>query len=109
MDQRRFEKVDRVLEAALNLEPESRAAFLEKSCGGDEDLRREVELLLSKEAEAGKLEIPAIAYLVEDFTEEYGSAFVGQRLSHYLIEKRLGVGGMGEVYLARDENLPRRV
>ncbi|MGH9831565.1 MAG: protein kinase domain-containing protein [Blastocatellia bacterium] len=109
MDQERFEEIDRILEAALKIEPEARADFLKQACAGDDELRREVELLLSQGEEAEKLEVPAIAYLAEELAGRVDALQPGDKISHYRIESRIGRGGMGEVYLARDEQLPRQV
>ncbi len=109
MDQERFEEIDRVLEAALKIEPEERDDFLKQACAGDDELRREVELLLSQGEEAEKLEVPAIAYVAEELAGRADALRPGDKISHYRIESRVGRGGMGEVYLARDEQLPRQV
>jgi len=109
MDQERFEEIDRVLEAALKIEPEARDDFLKQACAGDDELRREVELLLSQGERAEKLEVPAIAYVAEELVGRADALRPGDKISHYRIEARIGRGGMGEVYLARDEQLPRQV
>ena len=60
MDQEGWRRVKGIFHAALEREPEARQAFLEGACGGDTDLRRQVELLLAKEQEVGSfLETPA--------------------------------------------------
>jgi len=109
MDQERFEEIDRVLEAALKIEPEARDDFLKQACAGDDELRREVELLLSQGEEAEKLEVPAIAYIAEELAGRTNAVFAGQRIGHYLIKERIGAGGMGEVWKAWDEPLKRDV
>ena len=63
MVEERRRRVNELFHAALEHEPETRLAFLESSCGDDADLRRQVELLLAKQEEAGSfLETPAIDY-----------------------------------------------
>ncbi|MCU0248439.1 MAG: serine/threonine-protein kinase [Bryobacter sp.] len=83
-------------------EPE-RAAFLDHACGPDSQLRAEVERLL-KEDETGSLESPVAVALgrTPDLTS-------GRMLGHFRIESRIGQGGMGAVYRARDEKLQRTV
>ena len=61
MDQERWRRVEELFHAALERQPEARQAFLDAACGGDTDLRRQVELLLAKGEEAGSfLETPAM-------------------------------------------------
>src|SRR5687768_18440840 len=100
MEPGRWNRIEEVLQAALDLEPERRAAFLDEACGEDDELRREVESLLAHESDEALSKHPAIAaFQFRDLT--------GQRVSHYHIEKRIGAGGMGEVYEARDDSLQR--
>ena len=109
MDQQRFEKIDKLLQAALAFAPEDREGFLGRACGADEALRREVVELLGKEAEAARLESQAIARVTELIGETNDESLVGRRIGRYRVEARIGAGGMGEVYKAWDEELQRFV
>lgn len=109
MDQQRFEKIDGLLQAALALEPERREGFLERACADDQSLLREVVELLGKESEAARLESRAAACVTELIGETAGESLTGRRIGRYQIKARIGVGGMGEVYKAWDEELRRFV
>src|SRR5260221_645347 len=105
----RFQKISQLYHAALEREPEQRAGFLQQSCGRDRDLRHEVESLLASEKSAeaffsSKGEKDAAKRLDNPF-----SSLVGRTLDNYHVLSLLGVGGMGEVYLARDAKLGREV
>ena len=92
-----------MLHAALSRGESERVAFLGHACAGDVALRREVELLLAQQASMGGfLEDPAMAPAAQLASETGASVLTGRRLGAYQVHERIGVGGMGEVYRARD-------
>jgi serine/threonine protein kinase len=106
----RWRRIDQLLEAALERRPEERAAFLSAACVGDESLRMEVEALLrSDEAAESFIEEPAATLAAHVLAKQSDRSLAGQRISHYKIMSRLGAGGMGEIYLAEDLKLARKV
>src|SRR5213596_2125598 len=109
MKAERWEKVIDLFQSALERAPEERAAFLDETCHDDEGMRREVEsLLTSHERAENFIEVPAFEVAPELATNDNAEALIGKLLGHYSIESLIGVGGMGEVYLARDERLGRK-
>jgi serine/threonine protein kinase len=110
MTPERWEQVGQIYQAAVELRPDERAAFLREACGGDKSLCREVESLLAAEEEAGDfLAAGAIDDAAKALAEEQSFSPVGKRLGHYQVQALLGAGGMSEVYLAQDTKLDRAV
>src|SRR5262245_311513 len=110
MTPEREREIERICQAALEREGSARRAFLTEACHGDETLRDDVERLLTHERTAeGFLRIPAMAVMAQDVTSVGHTLVAGQQLGSYTIVERLGAGGMGEVYRARDAKLGRDV
>lgn len=107
MDQKRWPQVKEILDAAIQHPPNERAAFLSAACS-DEALYHEVESLLDS-YESAFLEKPAVGEFVEMPANAHPQVTEGQRISRYRIISLLAVSGMGEVYLAEDTSLGRKV
>src|SRR5262249_4018210 len=110
MTPERHQQIGKFYHDALGLEEDQRATFLDQVCAGDESLRREVESLLAAHDEGEDfLNAPAPEVAAELITERRDSTIAGRQLGHYQVLYRLGAGGMGEVYLAKDAMLGRKV
>ncbi len=97
MNPERWKQIKVILEEAVEIVPASRSDFLEKSCNGDEDLRREVESLIEfEDKDEDLLEDSAFSAV---FGEE-SQMPAGTRIGKYEIKGELGAGGMGAVFLA---------
>ncbi len=110
MTPERERDVERICQTALDHTGSERDTFLAEACGGDHDLYRAVESLLAHEDAASRfLDMPAVT-LAGRALEGFGDALqTDQRIGPYTIVARLGAGGMGEVYRARDAQLSRDV
>ncbi|HEU5460108.1 MAG TPA: serine/threonine-protein kinase, partial [Pyrinomonadaceae bacterium] len=108
-DPERWQRVKEIFQGALERKGAEREAFLAECCD-DTDLRAEVESLLRSYEVAGSfMESPAVAQAADSLAGEEQKLTAGQRVKHYQIVNLIGEGGMGEVYLATDTILGRRV
>jgi serine/threonine protein kinase/tetratricopeptide (TPR) repeat protein len=99
---KRWERLNELFHAALALPPRERTSFLERACPEDSGLRAEVrELIAAHERPAGFIEAMPIAGAAVWLEAEMQPSVAGRRLGAYRVEREIGRGGMGAVYLAR--------
>lgn len=110
MTSEQWQKVKEVFDAALAVAPSEREEFLKEACAGDAELRREVEKFLASFEETEGLKKDSAVKKSENSTDEEGGKFEsGQKLGNFQVLSRIGAGGMGEVFLAEDVRLNRKV
>lgn len=98
-----FKRVESVFFEVLNLPPDARPEALRRLCGDDQQLRREVESLLTHDGSTGSfLSQSALGpQVVLSQPAEVRDEPQGARVGAYVLLRRLGTGGMGTVYLAK--------
>jgi len=105
----REQEIAEVVKLALERERAEWPAFLDEACAGDPEMRAEVDSFLRFQDVASEfIEQGALHVAAETLARSPASPFPHQ-VGEYEILSRIGVGGMGEVYLAHDTKLKRRV
>ena len=108
MTPERYEQIGSLFNAALEREPAERAAFLAEACGADETLRREVASLIASHEQATQfIEKPPDD--VAAGLQVAAASIPAREFAHFEMISLLGKGGMGEVWLAEDRQLGRKV
>jgi len=115
MESNRWRQIEELYHAALERAPDERASFLAETCADDSGLRREVEELLRYDGaaesfiEENALAVEARRLEAEDLSTTKAQGLTGRQIGAYQILAPLGRGGMGEVHLALDPRLGRKV
>ncbi len=109
MTPERWQQVKRLLETALERGPAERAVLLDDACKDDPALRSEIESLIASHEKAESLFDSPAFEIAAGLLADDNAALVGRRIGHYKLLSQIGQGGMGEVYLAHDSRLNRRV
>jgi len=107
----RWEQIESLFHESLEMPVDARAAFLEQRCGTDHDLRKEIEALLESADKPLDVLEEHVMQAARELAAGPASNLVtpGERIGHYEIVSFVGAGGMGQVYLAQDTVLRRKV
>jgi len=110
MNLQRWQQIDELFQAVVELDPELRASFLEEACSGDHALQSEVESMLASDSDKWDfVERPALQVAAALLVDDQPQLAAGETIGHYWIVEAIGRGGMGEVYLSQDTRLGRKV
>jgi serine/threonine protein kinase/tetratricopeptide (TPR) repeat protein len=110
MEADRWRRIEEVFHLALQYNDVEREAYLAGMCGEDKSLLDEVRSLISSHELSGEfLDKPQLTAGLQLLAVRNAPSLDGQTIGHYSLKNRIGLGGMGEVYLALDQRLGRNV
>ena len=109
MTPERWKQISLIYGGGLRRAAGERVAFLTKVCAGDTSLQRDVQALLDQPTSPRGLEGLTPSAIARAMGDDAAAGLTGRRFGVYLVHERIGVGGMGEVYRARDTRLGRDV
>ena len=110
MTPERWQQVKDIFNSAISYRPEERSLFISQACSGDEELRSEVESLIASHEESGSfIDQPAFEAAASLLVNEKAELKPGLIIASYEVISFISRGGMGEVYLAEDKRLGRKV
>ena len=110
MTPERWQQVKQIFQSAIERPTSERDGFISQACADDPDLRSHVQSLISSFDEAdGSFQTVAVNLAAQMIFDDEARSLLGHALGPYEITAQIGSGGMGEVYLARDSRLARKV
>ncbi len=106
MDQKEWLLIKKLFSEAANLPPDKRDAWLCEACPNSQILAEVKKMIANDEAAFQFMETP----LIESFVDDWSSTapVVGDEIGPYHLERLLGEGGMGQVFLAFHKNLKKQ-
>jgi serine/threonine protein kinase len=106
----RWQRIKEIFISAQDRPPAERSDYLNEVCPDDPSMREEVEALLTADADNDDfLNTPALEFAEGMLANETSEFHAGQKIGRFEILCSLGMGGMGQIYLAHDENLGRKI
>jgi serine/threonine protein kinase len=110
MTPERWQQVKEIFNSAISYRPEERGLFISRACSGDENLRSEVESLIASHEQSGSfIDQPAFEAAASLLVGDRAELRPAQEIGSYEVISFISRGGMGEVYLAEDKRLGRKV
>jgi hypothetical protein len=105
LNSERWQQIEEIFQAAVEMAAHERPAFLDRACGEDTELRSEVESLLAMESGPDTLLTTVISAAARSISVERNDDLIGRRIGAYKVTGYIGEGGMAEVVRAvRDDD-----